>query len=732
MSKLPTSTPAPRVYPIIEQFKARYDFPLDTFQIEAAQELLEGRSVLVTAPTGSGKTIVAEFAIFEALDRKLQVIYTTPLKALSNQKYRDLLEHYPEDQVGLVTGDVSVNPGASVVVMTTEILRNILYQNPHRLDSVLYIVVDECHYMNDMDRGTVWEEIIIHAPSHICLVALSATIANAHELAAWISSIHNPMRVIEHRERSVPLNHFYYHEQRLVPVFDDQGEMHPKLQRIATKLKQQKKQAQQQARLQGGKRGGKRPKPDKPAEAQVVEVLQAENMLPAIYFIFSRKNCDDALEHCLDSGMSLTTPEERKLIEAEIKALVQEHPSLKETGPSTENLLLALPMGISAHHAGLVPMLRHLVEILFQKNLVKVVFATETLAAGINMPARTTVISSLSKRTDGGHRTLTVNEFTQMTGRAGRRGKDPVGYCVILGGMYQSPYQTADLIEGDYDPIASHFSLSYNMVLNLFRKLERPEIRGVLQKSFGQYLTNKEVINMSLQMEQKKQALEQIAPSAETKSYIRHLRGQIRTIQKQINRQREIYLQEFDAISRVLQYFRRIKPQGKAWELTALGDTTSHIRAQNDLLISLVLESIDFDELSPVEIAAVFSTLVFEPRRNMNHDLSPCSNQLRKVFKEILYVADDLRYVQEEENIHLPITVEFDFAPLVILWGNGCKWSTLFKFTEMADGDVVRAMRQLLDLLRQLETLPYAPDTFKARIKEAIAAIDRDLIQIIL
>ena len=211
------------MHEITQRFCARYNFPLDDFQIRAAETLLDGRSVLVTAPTGSGKTIVAEFAIFDALDRKLQVIYTTPLKALSNQKYRDLLEEYPEERVGLVTGDISINPRADVVVMTTEILRNILYQNPRRMDSVLYVVVDECHYMNDMDRGTVWEEMIIHAPSHLCFVALSATISNADELVNWISSIHNPMEVIEHLERPVPLKHFYFAGETIYPVLNSKG-----------------------------------------------------------------------------------------------------------------------------------------------------------------------------------------------------------------------------------------------------------------------------------------------------------------------------------------------------------------------------------------------------------------------------------------------------------------------------------------------------------------------------
>lgn len=710
---------------IIKRFKAQYAFPLDAFQLEAAETLLNGRSVLVTAPTGSGKTVVAEFAIFDALDRQLQVIYTTPLKALSNQKYRDLLTQYPEERVGLVTGDLSINPKADVVVMTTEILRNILYQTPQRLDSVLYVVIDECHYMNDMDRGTVWEEIIIHAPSHLCLVALSATIANADELVNWISSIHNEMVEIEHLERSVPLKQFYFSGETLYAVFNSKGKLNTKLERLANKQKELKKQ------LHRERRQGRKVKAQIIPEARVVEALKKKNMLPAIYFIFSRRNCDDALSACVDGGMDLTSPEEKKAIQSTIQEFLKEMPSLKETGASTNNLLLGLPLGIASHHAGLVPVLRHLVEMLFQRNLVKVVFATETLAAGINMPARTTVISSLSKRTDIGHRVLTVNEFTQMTGRAGRRGMDKEGYCVVVGSIYQSPYQAVELIQGDFDPIESHFSLSYNMVLNLLRHADRKEVRQILQRSFGQYLSNKEMINLNLLMEKKKQALEQLKKSPESKSYIRHLRSQLRGMTKQVKRQQEIYLKEFDSLTRVLQYFGRLKPDGRHWTMTPLGEMTAHIRAQNDLLISLVIEGLPHEELAPVEIAAILSTLVFEPRRLMEHDLSLCSKRVRNFFKDVLYIADDLRYVQEEENIRLPISVEFDFAPLVTLWGNGARWSTLFKFTEMTDGDVVRSMRQLIDLLRQMETLPGAPEEFQLKMREAVHLLDRDLIKLV-
>ncbi len=728
------------MHEITERFCARYDFPLDDFQIRAAETLLDGRSVLVTAPTGSGKTIVAEFAIFDALDRKLQVIYTTPLKALSNQKYRDLLKEYPEERVGLVTGDTSINAKADVVVMTTEILRNILYQNPQRLDSVLYVVVDECHYMNDEDRGTVWEEMIIHAPNHLCFVALSATISNADELVNWISSIHNPMEVIEHLERPVPLKHFYFVGEKMYPVLNTKGKLNTRLRRVGDKQKEQRKEmhrARREARqrhhkkLKKGKGTVKKVKPEVISESRVVNALQREKMLPAIYFIFSRRNCDESLRKCVEDGIDLTTKAQKNEIRRRIEELLEKHPSLQETGPATENVLRGLPKGFASHHAGLVPMLRHFIEVLFQDNLVKVVFATETLAAGINMPARTTVISSLSKRTDVGHRSLRVSEFTQMTGRAGRRGMDDEGFCVVVGSMFETPYHVLDILESEMDPIASHFSLSYNMVLNLLRYAERKQVREILQRSFGQYLGNKETINVNLQLERKRQALNQIENSPAAKSQSRHLRSQIRGLSKQMKRQRELYLKEFDALTRVLQYFGRLKPDGRHWTLTPLGEMTSHIRAQNDLLISLVLESVDYEAFSPVELAAIFSCLVYEPRRNAQPDMSPCSKKLTQFFREMLFIADDLRFVQDAEKVRLETSVEVGFAPIVMLWGKGAKWLTLFNYTEMSDGDIVRCMRQLIDLLRQITLLPTLPEDFKKKVGEALPLIDRDLIQLV-
>ncbi|MFN8671711.1 MAG: DEAD/DEAH box helicase [Candidatus Sericytochromatia bacterium] len=472
---------------IIQKFQELYPFPLDDFQIKACESLLNRESVLVTAPTGSGKTVIAEFTIFEALDRNLRVIYTTPLKALSNQKFKDLSEQYGASNVGLVTGDVALNSDAKIIVMTTEILRNILYQDIRRLDEVLYIILDECHYMNDRERGTVWEEIIIHAPKHLLFVALSATVSNANEVSNWITSIHNKTTLIEHPFRPVPLEHFYYSSSNLSKILNTDGTISSKI------LKKIDDDSHEKRNIN---------------PIILVKKLQERNLLPAIYFVFSRKGCDINLLDCLNSRLNLVTREEKQEIQEIVKKVEAENPMLAEASPITKKLLRALQEGIAVHHAGLVPVVRFLVENLFQRNLLKVIFATETLAAGINMPARTTIISSLSKRGDFGHEILSANSFKQMSGRAGRRGKDTIGYCVVVNDGKQPLSEAIRLVQSEPDPIKSNFTLSYNMVLNLLKNYNYKDINETLQKSFGQYLANKEIIDLKLNLDKKEEKIE--------------------------------------------------------------------------------------------------------------------------------------------------------------------------------------------------------------------------------
>lgn len=447
-----------------------YPFPLDDFQCEAIAALNAGESVVVSAPTGSGKTLIGEYAIHQALAKGGRVFYTTPLKALSNQKFRDFQAEFGAEQVGLVTGDISVNRTASILVMTTEIFRNILYgtllkEEGTSLDGVEAVVLDECHYMNDRQRGTVWEESIIYCPPQIQLIALSATIANADQLTAWMSWVHGPTRLVVSDNRPVPLRFHFINAKGFFPLLNSQQT------KLNPKLKDQGR---------GGQRHHRRG--DTPSLGAVIEHLYDRDLLPAIYFIFSRRGCDQSVAK-LDY-LSLVTPEESERIQERMVQTLGQHRDFVK--PEQWN---ALTRGIAAHHAGLLPLWKSLVEELYQQGLIKVVFATETLAAGINMPARTTLISSLSKRTDSGHRLLTPSEFLQMAGRAGRRGMDVQGYVVTLQTAFEGPREAAYLATATADPLVSQFTPSYGMVLNLLQTRSLAECQQLIERSFGQYLS---------------------------------------------------------------------------------------------------------------------------------------------------------------------------------------------------------------------------------------------------
>nr|WP_225938804.1 RNA helicase [Kovacikia minuta] len=457
--------------------KALFPFELDDFQLQAIAALEAGRSVVVCAPTGSGKTLIGEYAIHRALKRGRRVFYTTPLKALSNQKLRDFRDLFGAETVGLLTGDVSINRDAPILVMTTEIFRNMLYGTPigevgTSLVGVEAVVLDECHYMNDRQRGTVWEESIIYCPPEIQLVALSATVANSDQLTDWIHRVHGPTDLIYSDFRPVPLQFHFCNPKGLFPLLDDsQKRMNPRLKPKGGK-----------GAVRGGNRRG--PKQDSPGLAFVVTQLQQRDMLPAIYFIFSRRGCDQAMAEASKLPLSLVNASEAARLQLQIDEFLARNP---EVGRAEQ--IEPLYQGIAAHHAGVLPAWKGLIEELFQQGLIKVVFATETLAAGINMPARTTVISSLSKRTDLGHRLLNASEFLQMSGRAGRRGMDSLGYVVTVQTPFEGAREASYLATVGADPLVSQFTPSYGMVLNLLQTHTLEEARELVERSFGQYLS---------------------------------------------------------------------------------------------------------------------------------------------------------------------------------------------------------------------------------------------------
>jgi len=461
---------------LFERFRSRYPFPLDEFQVEAIRAIEADQSVIVSAPTGSGKTLVAEFAIHAALAAGRRLAYTTPLKALSNQKFADFTREFGADAVGILTGDVKVNPHAPILVMTTEILRNALYGSG--LDGLRYIVLDECHYMGDEGRGTVWEEIIVSAPTDVVLVGLSATVANVKEIADWISIVHRPIVPIYHPHRPVPLSYV---------IADLAGEIH-EVARVRTG----------RARLVGDESRG----PDERGRwytrrvvhpTVLIDALEARGWLPTIYFIFSRVGCERAMQDVLTEGKSLLGPPQQREVDTAIGELIRESPTVAES-VLNQSVFEALRLGIGLHHAGILPSLKRLIEGLFERGLCKAVFATETMSLGIHMPARSVVLQGLTKRTDRGFRALSHNELTQMAGRAGRRGIDPEGTCVIALDARDGLDDVLRVIDGSPEPIESQFKLGYGSVALLLSTGAPPDaLRRRIESSFGQYQNLKRI-----------------------------------------------------------------------------------------------------------------------------------------------------------------------------------------------------------------------------------------------
>jgi ATP-dependent RNA helicase HelY len=486
-----------------DEFAATYAFGLDDFQVRALGALDAGRSVLVAAPTGSGKTVVAEYAVAKALAEGGKTFYTTPLKALSNQKFGDLARRHGPEKVGLLTGDNSINGDAPVVVMTTEVLRNMIYAASSTLDGLRYVILDEVHYLQDRYRGPVWEEVIIHTPPEVDLVCLSATVSNAEEFADWIQTVRGATTAVIEEKRPVTLNHLYLvgdreaghrengSELRLLPTFVD-GKPNPEAMRMESKP---------------GDRWRPRTRLHTPRRAEVIDRLWDEGMLPAIYFIFSRAACDDAVKQCLESGLRLTTPEEAAQIRAiaEARCEILSEADLAVLGYG--RWLAALEAGLAAHHAGMVPPFKETVEACFSAGLVRAVFATETLALGINMPARSVVIEKLSKFTGERHEFLTPGEYTQLTGRAGRRGIDDIGYAVVLWSPYVPFEQVAGLASTRTYALRSSFRPTYNMAANLVRRYSPEAARHLLNLSFAQFTSDRDVVRLEAQVERTSQLL---------------------------------------------------------------------------------------------------------------------------------------------------------------------------------------------------------------------------------
>ena len=467
-----------------------HGFPLDPFQRTAGSAIDDGRNVLVSAPTGSGKTVVAEMAIEAALRQGSRAFYTTPIKALSNQKFHDLGAALGVDSVGLLTGDHVINPDAPVVVMTTEVLRNMLYSHSAAVDGLGWVVLDEVHFLQDAYRGPVWEEVLIHTPASVRFACLSATVSNATELGEWIEALRGPTEtVVEHR-RPVELDLLYMVADRRSPV----DHLLPLL--IDDRPNEIGASFDRDDSGRDARQGGRpRRRFRTPRRTDVVERLESESLLPAIYFVFSRKGCDEAARRCFDDGVRLTSSAEA----AEIRSVVEDATSGLDDGDldvlGYDRFSEALARGIASHHAGMVPAFREAVEQCFTRGLAKVVFATETLALGINMPARSVVIEQLTKYTGDGHAMLTPSQFTQLTGRAGRRGIDTRGAAVILWSPYVDFEAVSTLAASREFPLRSSFRPNYNMVVNLVANHPEDQVRSVLGRSFAQFQADRSLVD---------------------------------------------------------------------------------------------------------------------------------------------------------------------------------------------------------------------------------------------
>ncbi|BAX93109.1 DEAD/DEAH box helicase [Mycobacterium shigaense] len=557
--------------PELDRFAAELPFALDGFQRRACEALERGHGVLVCAPTGAGKTVVGEFAVHLALAAGGKCFYTTPLKALSNQKHTDLTARYGRERIGLLTGDMSVNADAPVVVMTTEVLRNMLYADSPALQGLSYVVMDEVHFLADRMRGPVWEEVILHLPDEVRLVSLSATVSNAEEFGGWIQTVRGDTTVVVDEHRPVPLWQHVLVGKRLFDLFDyghdEAGDTHkPRVDPDLLRYIAQRREADRMSDWQPRHRGRGRPSRPRfyrpPPRPDVIATLDSAGLLPAITFVFSRAGCDAAVQQCLRSPLRLTSDEERaqiaEVIEHRCGDLDDADLGVLGYYEWREGLL----RGLAAHHAGMLPAFRHTVEELFTAGLVRAVFATETLALGINMPARTVVLERLVKFNGEQHVPLTPGEYTQLTGRAGRRGIDVEGHAVVLwhpGEETSEPSAVAGLASTRTFPLRSSFAPSYNMTINLVQQMGPEQAHQLLEQSFAQYQADRSVVGLVRGIERGVHLLDEIAaelggPDAQILDYAR-MRARISEMEKAQSRASRLHRRQ--AASEALAGLRR-------------------------------------------------------------------------------------------------------------------------------------------------------------------------------
>lgn len=718
---IPAGRERPTVeHPALDHFAASAAFPIDAFQRTACERLEEGRSVLVAAPTGSGKTMVAEFAVALARrERDARIFYTAPIKALSNQKFHELCARYGDDEVGLLTGDVNLRGDAPIVVMTTEVLRNMIYaEGPDArtggtraaLADLAFVVLDEVHYLGDRFRGAVWEEIILHLPEHVRLVALSATVSNAEEFGDWMHTVRGDTDVILSEHRPVPLYQHVLTSNALVPLIVDRegelaarGRINPELRRLDGG-----------GREPGSRSRGRPPRRRRPriSRADIARALDESGLTPGIVFVFSRNGCDQAVRQCLFEGIRLTTRAERDeirgVVHTELSSVSDE--DLRVLGVS--EWIAGLERGIAAHHAGLLPVFKTVVEELFQRRLVKLVFATETLALGINMPARAVAIERLDKYNGEERVPLTSGEYTQLTGRAGRRGIDTEGHAVVVWHEGMDLEALAHLAGARSFPVRSSFRPTANMAVNLLERMSVSRARDTLELSFAQFQADRAVVDEAHELRAQQESLAGYdfaaarAHGTERKRWeerARKLRRRIERDRRRIAARTGTITRVFDRVVEQLIELEYLE-QGGADDVsvTRWGTVLRRIYGERDLLVAECLRRGVWHGLDAAGLAALCCALSYEPRRDDEWEPRPVGGVFSQVFDRTLDVWLELDELAERHRLPRTEMPHAGLAPTMHAWARGRSLGRVLELDGIGAGDFVRWAKQTIDLLDQL------------------------------
>ncbi len=678
-------------------FAARQGFELDNFQQRALDSLDDGASLLVSAPTGSGKTLVADYGVQRSLDLGMKSFYTTPLKALSNQKYLELKRQHGADRVGLLTGDTSQNPGAPIVVMTTEVLRNMLLNHSPQLNRLGLVVLDEVHFLQDPYRGGVWEEVIIMTPAHVQFVCLSATVSNASVLGEWIATNRGRTDVIIERDRPITLHHHVAVTPRATfspELFDLlQGD---RVSDYGLRIDQSNSRRRGGgANAWRGAKSGPNTDPYRtPRRSELVALLFEEELLPAIWFIFSRAACDDAARALLRDGVHLTKSADRKRIRAIVEAQVEQFTDDELDALGYDDWVEQLEAGIAAHHAGMVPAFREAVETLFSEGLLKVVFATETLSLGINMPARTVVMDRFTKYGGSGRATLTSGEFAQMSGRAGRRGLDDEGHAVVVFSNETPINDVARVATAPPPELHSSFRPTYNLTSNLVHRYSRDRALEILDQTYAQFEARR-----------------------------RGAGANNRDITAQFQRRLGI-LEELGYLD--------------GWRLTERGKLLEGLYHESDLLLAEIIEAGFLDDLEPALVAGALSSLVFEPRHARvappTHPKKaskkakgalpdrlggPRQRELKERVALITARSEVIHALETQHRVPRSRKADGGIATAVASWARGAPLGVVLDVArrdvgEVAAGDFVRIAKQVADLCEQVSYANTHPELVDA------------------